>query len=82
MILIFTSQFRIYIVRERRYFWSSRPGRELALATIVAIAVFTMLGIYGGIITAITPVERQLKWDRFKAIKTVHSGWVAQAPER
>ncbi|MFA5307887.1 MAG: plasma-membrane proton-efflux P-type ATPase [Dehalococcoidales bacterium] len=55
--LIFTSQFRVYIVRERRYFWSSRPGRELALATIGAIAVFTILGIYGGIITPLTPYQ-------------------------
>jgi H+-transporting ATPase len=55
--LIFTSQFRVYIVRERRYFWSSRPGRELALATIGAIFVFTLLGIYGGIITSLTPYQ-------------------------
>jgi hypothetical protein len=27
-------------------------------------------------------VDRQLKWDTIKAIKTVHFGWVAQAPER
>ena len=55
--LIFTSQFRVYIVRERKYFWSSRPGRELAMATIGAIAVFTILGIYGGIITPLTPYQ-------------------------
>jgi H+-transporting ATPase len=55
LILIFTSQFRVYIVRERHYFWSSRPGRELILATAGAIAVFSLLGIYGGIITPLTP---------------------------
>ncbi|MDA8085195.1 MAG: plasma-membrane proton-efflux P-type ATPase, partial [Nitrospiraceae bacterium] len=27
--LIFNSQFRVMIVRERRHFWSSRPGRDL-----------------------------------------------------
>jgi H+-transporting ATPase len=55
--LIFTSQFRVYIVRERKYFWSSRPGRELALATIGAIIVFVILGIYGGVITPLTPYQ-------------------------
>jgi H+-transporting ATPase len=55
--LIFTSQFRVYIVRERRYFWSSRPGRELALATMAALIVFTVLGIYGVIITPLTPYQ-------------------------
>ncbi len=48
--LIFTSQFRVYIVRERRYFWSSPPGRELLIATIATLMAFTLLGIYGGII--------------------------------
>jgi H+-transporting ATPase len=47
----------VYIVRERNYFWSSRPGRELVLATTAAIAVFTILGVYGGIITPLTPYQ-------------------------
>jgi len=55
--LIFTSQFRVYIVRERRYFWSSRPGRELLLATIAALVIFTLLGVYGFIIPAVTPYQ-------------------------
>jgi H+-transporting ATPase len=53
LMLIFTSQFRVYIVRERKYFWSSLPGRELAIATIVALIVFSLLGIYGLIIPAL-----------------------------
>jgi H+-transporting ATPase len=55
--LIFTSQFRVYIVRERNYFWSSRPGRELVLATIGAIVAFVILGVYGLIITRLTPYQ-------------------------
>ncbi len=55
--LIFTSQFRVYIVRERRYFWSSRPGRELLIATAAAIVVFALLGVYGLIVPAITPPQ-------------------------
>jgi H+-transporting ATPase len=54
LMLIYTSQFRVYIVRERRYFWSSRPGKALLVSTIVAIAGFTVLGLYGIIIPALT----------------------------
>jgi H+-transporting ATPase len=53
LLLIFTSQFRVYIVRERKYFWSSRPGRELIISTVSALVVFTLVGIFGGIVTSI-----------------------------
>ena len=55
--LIFTSQFRVYIVRERRYFWSSQPGRELLIATVAAIVVFALLGVYGLIIPPLTLLQ-------------------------
>jgi H+-transporting ATPase len=55
--LVFTSQFRVYIVRERQYFWSSRPGRELILSTIGAIVAFAILGVYGLIITPLTSYQ-------------------------
>jgi H+-transporting ATPase len=55
--LIFTSQFRVYIVRERKYFWSSLPGRELAISTIAALVVFSLLGVYGLIIPALSPYQ-------------------------
>ncbi|OGN89017.1 MAG: hypothetical protein A2Z74_05935 [Chloroflexi bacterium RBG_13_46_9] len=55
--LIFTSQFRVYIVRERRYFWSSRPGSELLLAATAALVIFALLGVYGFIIPAVTPYQ-------------------------
>ena len=55
--LIFTSQFRVYIVRERRYFWSSRPGRELLIATAAAIVVFALLGVFGLIVPPVTPFQ-------------------------
>ena len=57
LVLIFTSQFRVYIVRERRHFWSSRPGRELLIATLAAIVVFALLGIYGLIVPPVTPFQ-------------------------
>ena len=54
LMLIFTSQFRVYIVRERNYFWSSVPGRELLIATMAAIIGFSLLGIYGVFVTSLT----------------------------
>ncbi len=50
LLLILTSQFRVYVVRERQHFWSSKPGRELFLATLGAIIAFTLLGVYGLIV--------------------------------
>ena len=50
LMLVFTSQFRIYLVRERRHFWDSRPGRGILISSTAAIVVFSLLGIFGGII--------------------------------
>ncbi len=53
LMLVFTSQFRIYLVRERRHFWDSRPGRGILISSAAAIVAFSLLGIFGGIIQAI-----------------------------
>ncbi len=45
--LIFNSQFRVLIVRERRHFWSSLPGRELLVLSAATIIAFALLGQYG-----------------------------------
>jgi H+-transporting ATPase len=52
--LVFTSQFRVLIVRERGHFWASRPGRELAISCLATVIGFALLGIYGVIIPSIT----------------------------
>jgi len=54
LMLIFTSQFRVYIVRERNHFWSSRPGKGLVIATMGAVVTFAILGVYGLIIDQLT----------------------------
>jgi H+-transporting ATPase len=54
LLLIFTSQFRVYIVRERKYFWSSLPGRALIISTVSALVAFALLGVYGVIVTPLT----------------------------
>jgi H+-transporting ATPase len=45
--LVFNSQFRVLIVRERRHFWSSLPGRELMILSGATLIGFTFLGVYG-----------------------------------
>ena len=52
--LIFNSQFRVLIVRERRHFWSSRPGRELLIMSAVTVIGFAFLGIYGIFVPSLT----------------------------
>src|SRR5208282_5476638 len=56
LILVFTSQFRVLIVRERNHFWSSRPGKALMVSTSAALLVFVILGVYGFIIPAIPSI--------------------------
>lgn len=57
LLLVFTSQFRVLVVRERRHFWSSRPGNALLLSTIVTIIGFALLGVYGIIVPPISPYQ-------------------------
>jgi H+-transporting ATPase len=52
--LIFNSQFRVLIVRERRHFWSSLPGRELLILSTATIIGFALLGIYGVFVPSLT----------------------------
>jgi H+-transporting ATPase len=52
--LIFNSQFRVLIVRERRHFWSSLPGRELLILSTAAIIGFALLGVYGVFVPSLT----------------------------
>ncbi|MHB1685769.1 MAG: plasma-membrane proton-efflux P-type ATPase [Ignavibacteriaceae bacterium] len=54
LMLVFTSQFRVLIVRERNFFWYSFPGKALLASSSISIIVFIFLGIYGIIIPAIT----------------------------
>jgi len=54
LMLVFSSQFKVYIVRERAHFWSSRPSRELLISSMAAIGGFAILGVYGLIIPSVT----------------------------
>ncbi|HAM52114.1 MAG TPA: plasma-membrane proton-efflux P-type ATPase, partial [Nitrospiraceae bacterium] len=52
--LIFNSQFRVLIVRERRHFWSSMPGRELLILSAGTIIGFALLVVYGIFVSPLT----------------------------
>ncbi|MDR3667847.1 MAG: plasma-membrane proton-efflux P-type ATPase [Ignavibacteriaceae bacterium] len=45
--LIFNSQLRVLIVRERRHFWSSLPGKGLLISSTAAIIGFALVGLFG-----------------------------------
>ncbi len=57
LMLVFTSQFRVLIVRERNFFWYSVPGKALIASSSLSIIVFVILGIYGIIIPALTTTQ-------------------------
>ncbi|PLJ77491.1 plasma-membrane proton-efflux P-type ATPase [Infirmifilum sp. SLHALR2] len=55
--LVYMSQFRILQVRERRFFWSSKPCRELALSMILTSLIFTLLALTGLVVARLTVEE-------------------------
>ena len=70
LMLLFMSQFRVLIVRERRRFWSSRPGRDLTLTVIVATLVFAILGLFGILVPAL-PMDQILFLLLYSAASTL-----------
>jgi len=48
--LIFNTQFRILIVREREHFWSSIPNKNLLIVNIATIIGVVLIGIFGSFI--------------------------------
>jgi H+-transporting ATPase len=53
--LIFNSQFRVLIVRERRHFWSSIPSKELLILSAATILAFALLSVYGIFVPPLAP---------------------------
>jgi len=54
--LIFTSELKINIIRERKHFWNSFPGKALFISTLLTIIIFSLMGAYG-IFMARIPIE-------------------------
>jgi H+-transporting ATPase len=57
LMLLFMSQFRVLIIRERRHFWSSLPGRDLSLTVVSAILAFAIIGLFGFLVPALTAYQ-------------------------
>ncbi|HEV2397969.1 MAG TPA: plasma-membrane proton-efflux P-type ATPase [Candidatus Sulfotelmatobacter sp.] len=54
--LVFTGQGTVYLVRERRHFWNSRPGKWLVLSSAVDILVVSFLA-WRGILMEATSLQ-------------------------
>lgn len=48
--LVFNTQFRILMVRERKHFWSSAPNRNLLLVNLMTLILFFLIGSTGMIV--------------------------------
>lgn len=55
LMLVFTSQFRVYVVRERKHFWDSLPSKALLLSTSAVVLIFALLGAFGIVLAKLTP---------------------------
>jgi H+-transporting ATPase len=56
---VFNSQLRVLVVRERRHFWSSMPGKTLFILSMVTIGLFGLLAYYGLLIPSV-PLDQIL----------------------
>lgn len=53
--LVFTGQGTVYLVRQRKHFWNSRPGKWLVLSSAADILVVSFLAWRGILMEAIPP---------------------------
>ncbi|MBY0293575.1 MAG: plasma-membrane proton-efflux P-type ATPase [Alphaproteobacteria bacterium] len=53
--LVFTGQGNIYLIRERKHFWNSRPSNWLLCVTFMDIALVSTMAIYGILMTPLNP---------------------------
>lgn len=56
VMLVFSGQANVYLVRERSHFWRSRPSLWLALSTVVDVIVVSLLAAQGILMVAIPPI--------------------------
>ncbi len=55
VMLVFSGQGTVYLVRERRHFWRSRPGHWLLLSSAADIVIVSFLAVRGILMAAIAP---------------------------
>ncbi|MGB8345098.1 MAG: plasma-membrane proton-efflux P-type ATPase [Ktedonobacteraceae bacterium] len=56
LMLVFSGQTTVYVVREPRHFWSSLPGRTLLIASACDLIVVSGLAILGILMTPVHPL--------------------------
>jgi H+-transporting ATPase len=55
LMLVFSGQANVYLVRERRHLWSSRPSRWLMLGTTFDVILVSLLATQGILMVGIQP---------------------------
>lgn len=56
LMLVFSGQTTVYVVRERGHFWSSLPGRTLLVASLCNLLVVSGLAALGILMTHVSPL--------------------------
>jgi H+-transporting ATPase len=56
LMLVVVAQANVYLIRERRFFWCSRPSQWMLLATVFDLVVVGFLAINGILMTALSPI--------------------------
>ncbi|HUX80156.1 MAG TPA: plasma-membrane proton-efflux P-type ATPase [Alphaproteobacteria bacterium] len=54
--LVFTGQVNIYLIRERKLFWNSRPSNWLMFVSFMDIAIVSLMAIFGIFMTPLSPL--------------------------
>ncbi|MCL4560957.1 MAG: plasma-membrane proton-efflux P-type ATPase [Chloroflexi bacterium] len=56
VMLVFTGQSNVYLVRERRHFWRSMPARWMVVGTVADIVIVSLLATQGILMSPIAPI--------------------------
>lgn len=56
LLLVFTGQGNIYLVRERSYLWNSMPGKWLMISSLLDILLVSILAATGILMAAVSPL--------------------------
>ncbi|MHB1947904.1 MAG: plasma-membrane proton-efflux P-type ATPase [Gammaproteobacteria bacterium] len=56
ILLVFTGQGNIYLVRERKHFWNSLPGKWVLLSSLIDIVIVSIFATKGILMAAIKPI--------------------------
>ncbi|MHB1949759.1 MAG: plasma-membrane proton-efflux P-type ATPase [Gammaproteobacteria bacterium] len=56
LLLVFTGQGNVYLVRERKHFWNSLPGKWVLLSSLIDIVIVSIFATEGILMAAINPI--------------------------